>query len=176
MVRVRRVPRQGQRIVGGLSTSTADVADDRIRPPGCVRRVSPSATSESRRSSRPGAGRTIAFAPAALWRCRRARLRNATIAITRAEGSASGSEWSSAEPQSSAEWSSISLIGRLRVTTIADASRGSGDARDAAQRTRSHRGERYRSVLAEFAAAAMSLIRIIRCSGSVGEGSKPWRR
>jgi hypothetical protein len=98
------------------------------------------------------------------------------VAITRAEGSASGSEWSSAEPQSSAEWSSISLIGRLRVTTIADASRGSGDARDAAQRTRSHRGERYRSVLAEFAAAAMSLIRIIRCSGSVGEGSKPWRR
>jgi len=36
--------------------------------------------------------------------------------------------------------------------------------------------DRYGSLLATSTAAAMSLIRIIRCSGSVGEGSRPWRR
>ena len=47
------------------------------------------ATSESRRSSRTGAGLTIAFAPAGLRRRRRARLRNATASVVsprRADG------------------------------------------------------------------------------------------
>ena len=53
-------------------------AHDRFAQRDVAERTIELATSESRRSSRPSARRTIAFAPAALGRHRRARLRNAT--------------------------------------------------------------------------------------------------
>lgn len=55
---------------------------DRFSWPVAGRGTFALATSESRQSSRPGAGRTIAFAPATLGRCRRGGVRNATNSMT----------------------------------------------------------------------------------------------
>ena len=83
-----RVPRRGAR--RGAVRSDASASWELGTRPGCTiafmflpgSEVScASATSESRRSSRPGAARTTAFAPAGPRRRRRTHLRNATNAI-----------------------------------------------------------------------------------------------
>jgi hypothetical protein len=78
------------------------------------------ATSESRRSSRPGAGRTIAFAPAGRRRRRRARLPNAThsTVVPRAGGRLHGPDDAQVEPREVA-------VGRRAIASVGHLTAGS---------------------------------------------------
>ena len=66
---------------GSIRRTAVLLADDRFDRGDASRVACASATSESRRSRRPGAGRMIAFAAPDRRTRRRARLRNATVPI-----------------------------------------------------------------------------------------------